>query len=146
MVRNYQLIVIGESNICCVMSVGTNSVRLRLQDKISAKQASISSESSNAAIETLTTSNSCHYSGCLNLSSIDNDNAKLMDCASCRSARYCSRDCQVNDWVNHKTLCKEIKKKLMEMAKIEEMLGMDRVDMNKDNQPSESDEIEDNLN
>ena len=32
------------------------------------------------------------------------------DCASCKSARYCSRECQQLDWPLHKTLCKKIGK------------------------------------
>ncbi|TGO36561.1 hypothetical protein BHYA_0121g00220 [Botrytis hyacinthi] len=30
------------------------------------------------------------------------------DCARCKSAAYCSSECQTFDWPLHKTLCKEI--------------------------------------
>jgi len=30
-------------------------------------------------------------------------------CAQCGVARYCSRECQKADWLNHKTQCKSLK-------------------------------------
>ena len=37
---------------------------------------------------------------------------KLKNCARCKSAQYCSRECQVKDWKSgHKKLCKELQKR-----------------------------------
>ena len=35
------------------------------------------------------------------------ERALLMVCSSCRIAQYCSRECQVADWAEHKGYCKE---------------------------------------
>ena len=36
---------------------------------------------------------------------------QLKNCAGCKTAKYCSKDCQVKDWMkNHKTHCKEIQR------------------------------------
>eukprot|EP01083_Nonionella_stella_P022504 62257_1 len=32
-------------------------------------------------------------------------------CSACKSAYYCNRECQVNDWLDHKTPCKRIRKR-----------------------------------
>ncbi len=37
------------------------------------------------------------------------EKSKTMCCSRCRSAHYCSRDCQVADWPRHKLYCQEIK-------------------------------------
>ena len=37
------------------------------------------------------------------------EKSKTMCCSRCRSAHYCSRDCQVADWPRHKLYCHEIK-------------------------------------
>lgn len=39
------------------------------------------------------------------------DKDVLMECSKCRFARYCGRDCQVQDWNEHKAVCKVIRKK-----------------------------------
>ncbi|KAJ3495401.1 hypothetical protein NLJ89_g10633 [Agrocybe chaxingu] len=39
----------------------------------------------------------CHIS--------ERDGQKLMSCAACRVAHYCNRECQKNDWKNHKAAC-----------------------------------------
>jgi len=31
--------------------------------------------------------------------------AKTRNCSKCKSVRYCSKECQVNDWPNHKFFC-----------------------------------------
>ncbi|CAL4190581.1 unnamed protein product, partial [Meganyctiphanes norvegica] len=33
---------------------------------------------------------------------------KLQRCQGCQLVAYCGRECQRNDWVNHKVLCKEL--------------------------------------
>lgn len=33
----------------------------------------------------------------------------LMRCASCKLVKYCSRECQKQDWAQHRELCKAIK-------------------------------------
>ncbi|PPQ81977.1 hypothetical protein CVT25_014628 [Psilocybe cyanescens] len=35
----------------------------------------------------------------------DSKEAPLQTCAKCKRAHYCSRECQVKDWKNHKRLC-----------------------------------------
>ncbi|KAF7960661.1 hypothetical protein EAE96_000335 [Botrytis aclada] len=37
-------------------------------------------------------------------------NLPAKDCARCKSAAYCSSECQILDWPLHKTLCKKITK------------------------------------
>ena len=32
---------------------------------------------------------------------------KLFTCSGCRSVKYCSRDCQKDDWKKHKSMCKK---------------------------------------
>lgn len=32
-------------------------------------------------------------------------NVPLMKCGACKSVYYCSRDCQIADWKNHKLVC-----------------------------------------
>lgn len=44
---------------------------------------------------------------CNNCSSLpERDGPKLLLCAVCKVARYCSRDCQKADWKEHKIVCK----------------------------------------
>jgi hypothetical protein len=33
---------------------------------------------------------------------------KLLTCAGCKSVKYCSKDCQKQDWKTHKIPCKKI--------------------------------------
>mmetsp|Transcript_54 Transcript_54/g.82 ORF Transcript_54/g.82 Transcript_54/m.82 type:complete len:334 (-) Transcript_54:188-1189(-) len=40
------------------------------------------------------------------------DGGKLSKCIKCKSASYCSRECQVEDWKEHKQLCKILNKEL----------------------------------
>ena len=44
----------------------------------------------------------CSNPNCANPSS----EKELSECAACRSARYCSRDCQLAHWNEHKATCK----------------------------------------
>ncbi|KAI2619645.1 hypothetical protein GGR54DRAFT_639968 [Hypoxylon sp. NC1633] len=32
----------------------------------------------------------------------------LLSCAGCKQAKYCSRECQKQDWTSHKTFCKHV--------------------------------------
>ncbi len=34
---------------------------------------------------------------------------KLLQCAGCKSVKYCGKECQRSDWPNHKTVCKRKK-------------------------------------
>jgi hypothetical protein len=36
------------------------------------------------------------------------DNAKLMKCQRCKVTYYCSKECQVADWISHKKTCKTL--------------------------------------
>lgn len=40
----------------------------------------------------------------------------LMVCNGCNFAQYCSQECQVGDWPNHKGLCREIQVPLQQLA------------------------------
>ena len=35
---------------------------------------------------------------------------KMLQCACCRFARYCSKSCQITDWATHKLDCRKIKR------------------------------------
>jgi hypothetical protein len=39
---------------------------------------------------------------------------KLPACSNCKQQLYCSRDCQIKDWPNHKTFCKTSKQAQLE--------------------------------
>ena len=34
--------------------------------------------------------------------------AKMQKCSRCRLVRYCSQDCQLGDWEDHKKSCKKV--------------------------------------
>ena len=38
--------------------------------------------------------------------------ADLKTCSGCQSVQYCSRECQIEDWQNHKAFCKRMKKEI----------------------------------
>ena len=40
--------------------------------------------------------------------------ADLMICTGCKSAQYCCKECQVEDWPNHKKFCKRFRKLIAE--------------------------------
>ena len=46
--------------------------------------------------------NSCAYCG-----THENNDTKLKTCNACKMVRYCSRDCQVSHWPQHKEACKK---------------------------------------
>ena len=49
---------------------------------------------------------------------------ELKTCSKCKTAKYCSRECQVQDWeMKHKTQCKEIRR-LKEIIQREEICGL----------------------
>ena len=43
---------------------------------------------------------------CANCGKAEEGDDKLKTCNSCKTARYCSRACQVSDWLKHKKACK----------------------------------------
>jgi tetratricopeptide (TPR) repeat protein len=47
------------------------------------------------------------YDACGNLSC---KRAAYMLCTACRTVFYCSRECQIKEWKDHKTICKKYKK------------------------------------
>ncbi|DAZ97381.1 TPA: hypothetical protein N0F65_003404 [Lagenidium giganteum] len=51
----------------------------------------------------------CAQCGVLQKFSADNPEGKLMTCSGCRSAEYCSRECQKKAWKKHKVECKQIR-------------------------------------
>jgi len=46
----------------------------------------------------------CHIDG-------DTEGIKLHKCSACKKARYCSRECQVEDWERHEKHCQQIREK-----------------------------------
>jgi len=46
------------------------------------------------------------------------DNSAFQQCAKCRIAIYCSKDCQINHWNKHKKLCRIKKGHIMILQKI----------------------------
>ena len=51
----------------------------------------------------------------------DNTKKKLQRCSGCKCVRYCCKECQLNDWKNHKKIC--IKLKLNSTKYIKEKTG-----------------------
>jgi hypothetical protein len=49
-----------------------------------------------------------HSTGCEFCGKIDG--ATIMKCSRCKTATYCSKDCQKRDWKKHKAVCKLIEK------------------------------------
>lgn len=45
------------------------------------------------------------YCLCAFCGKIETENLKLKRCSKCKSVNYCSKECQLNDWKNHKTDC-----------------------------------------
>lgn len=48
----------------------------------------------------------CYNTYCKNTKS--SDGAQLLNCAGCKKARYCSKDCQKQHWTDHKLYCKHV--------------------------------------
>jgi len=55
-------------------------------------------------------SNRQTYIFCLTVTSKVNYCHKMKYCAGCKFARYCCRQCQVEDWANHKPDCMAIRR------------------------------------
>ncbi|GAB4815661.1 hypothetical protein N2152v2_002707 [Parachlorella kessleri] len=51
----------------------------------------------------------CCNPGCTNMAGQQEDSLALSKCAGCGEARYCSRQCQRQDWRRHKPICQTIK-------------------------------------
>jgi hypothetical protein len=52
----------------------------------------------------------CNNPECLNLSGVLESSASRKACTGCGVARYCSRECQVGHWKEHRETCKRLKK------------------------------------
>jgi hypothetical protein len=52
----------------------------------------------------------CNNPECLNLSGVLESSASRKTCTGCGVARYCSRECQVGHWKEHRETCKRLKK------------------------------------
>ena len=52
----------------------------------------------------------------------------LLKCSACKSARYCSKDCQKSDWLNHKQVCNVMSFRLVS---IPDSLVLDSLDSGK---------------
>lgn len=80
--------------------------------KTKAKESSssaTSAESSSSSAEPPTTTSecvTCHKS-----------EGELMLCGGCKAVAYCSRDCQRQDWANHKTFCKTFQDKIQQFTR-----------------------------
>ena len=52
----------------------------------------------------------CNFPGCSNLSGFTEVDAAASVCIRCNEARYCSRQCQVDHWEQHKKACRRLRK------------------------------------
>ena len=52
----------------------------------------------------------CNFPGCSNLSGFTEADEAGSVCTRCQEARYCSKQCQVDHWEQHKRACKRLKK------------------------------------
>jgi hypothetical protein len=64
-----------------------------------------------ACAQLLTTKLCCNSSSCSNMARLTaaqlaGDRGML--CSACKAASYCSRDCQLEHWKQHKKLCKQL--------------------------------------
>jgi len=64
------------------------------------------------------------------------NDAALFDCTGCGFVKYCSKECQVKHWVNHKKYCNSIRKSIEAHKKAEKESDKDRDD--KDGKPKAS--------
>lgn len=92
------------------LSLNSNAPLIPNQmSSLSAISSSLASVSVSPPSSTSTSSSShqlsCHSSSCPHQSSVTPLAATLL-CTRCRSSRYCSRECQKDDWKKHKLVCK----------------------------------------
>ena len=52
----------------------------------------------------------CNFPGCSNLSGFTEAEEADIVCTRCQEARYCSRQCQVDHWEQHKRACRRLRK------------------------------------
>ena len=52
----------------------------------------------------------CNFPGCSNLSGFTEADEAGSVCTRCHEARYCSRQCQVDHWEQHKRACRRLRK------------------------------------
>ena len=52
----------------------------------------------------------CNFPGCSNLSGFTEVDAAGSMCIRCQEARYCSKQCQVGHWEQHKKACRRLRK------------------------------------
>ena len=55
---------------------------------------------------------------CNSLKRKDGENKILYCCNNCKLVRYCCRECQTNDWVHHKLICKRLTKAISNTEEI----------------------------
>lgn len=60
------------------------------------------------ALSALPLSCDCNNPGCVNVDGVLEGTASFSKCAGCRMVRYCSRQCQVQHWKQHKAVCKTL--------------------------------------
>ncbi|GFH52501.1 hypothetical protein CTEN210_08977 [Chaetoceros tenuissimus] len=71
------------------------------------KLAATKSESGDSVLKVMEVVNEDKKHLCLTCGKQEQDDgSKLMKCARCKSVSYCSRECQVKDWKEHKSYCK----------------------------------------
>jgi hypothetical protein len=90
---------------------GLSKLLVGAQDVEAAKAAAVQLQKAGLALTGLATRHACNYPPC---SKVSGPSERLLVsgsstmCAGCRAARYCSRECQKQQWKEHRPVCKAL--------------------------------------